>query len=225
MEQAIYTIMKYAGNPRYQPTDTEVAHMAKFVVTHGGRAILNDIILRGYIYALGGVFNGTIYAQEGRFSGFVGKKETIVNDGNAQQYIEYYGAFGERVLDIRKTGSWVRFDGLADGFTVMLPCIYASRAYSDDARNYARSLVGNNVILHNTSSVNITVTGNNKMQSSDSAVSFSIDTGEIVTMTCKMSFYTVPTPNGDYKCEDIYWEFSKGVDNETISSIINSSQS
>lgn len=71
MEQAIYTIMKYANNPKYQPTENEVAQMAKFVVTHGGRAILNDIILRGYIYALGGVFNGTIYADKGVFNGIV----------------------------------------------------------------------------------------------------------------------------------------------------------
>lgn len=71
MEDAIYTIMKYAKNPAYQPTEEEVSRMAKFVVTHGGRAILNDIVLRGYIYALGGVFNGTVYATDGEFSGRV----------------------------------------------------------------------------------------------------------------------------------------------------------
>ena len=69
MEDAIYTIMKYAKNPAYQPTEEEVGRMAKFVVTHGGRAILNDIVLRGYIYALGGVFNGTIHAKAGEFEG------------------------------------------------------------------------------------------------------------------------------------------------------------
>jgi hypothetical protein len=41
--------------------------MAKFVVTHGGRAILNDIILRGYIYALGGRFKGEVEATSGVF--------------------------------------------------------------------------------------------------------------------------------------------------------------
>jgi hypothetical protein len=68
-EQALDTIAKYADNQSYQPTNEELATMAKFVVTHGGRAILNDIILRGYIYALGGVFNGTIYAKGGTFDG------------------------------------------------------------------------------------------------------------------------------------------------------------
>ena len=66
-EQALYTINKYTQNPH--PTDAELADMAKFVVTHGGRAYLNDIILRGYVYALGGVFNGTIYAKGGTFDG------------------------------------------------------------------------------------------------------------------------------------------------------------
>lgn len=68
-EQALDTIAKYTENQSYQPTNEELATMAKFVVTHGGRAILNDIILRGYIYALGGVFNGTIYAKGGTFDG------------------------------------------------------------------------------------------------------------------------------------------------------------
>lgn len=58
MQQAIATIMKYANNPTYQPTAEEVNGMAKFVVTHGGRAILNDIILRGLVYATGGKFTG-----------------------------------------------------------------------------------------------------------------------------------------------------------------------
>ena len=89
LEQAFYTIGKYAQNPAYQATEEEVAQMAKFVVTHGGRAILNDIVLRGYIYALGGVFKNVrspdgnwiideegnvtikkIDAEEGKIGGF-----------------------------------------------------------------------------------------------------------------------------------------------------------
>ena len=60
MSKAIYTIAKYAANPTYQPTQAEIANMAQFVVTHGGRAILNDVVLRGYIYALGGLFKGNL---------------------------------------------------------------------------------------------------------------------------------------------------------------------
>ena len=54
--QAIETVMMYEDNPTFQPTEEQLASMAKFVVTHGGKAILNDIILRGIIYAKGGSF-------------------------------------------------------------------------------------------------------------------------------------------------------------------------
>ena len=60
MEQAIYTVMKYKDNPQYVPTEEELLNMAKVVITHGGRAILNDVIVRGYIYALGGFFRGKV---------------------------------------------------------------------------------------------------------------------------------------------------------------------
>lgn len=68
MEQAFYTIAKYAENPNYEPTASELANLiAKFVVTHGGRAILNDIILRGYIHAEGGVFK-SVRSKNGNWS-------------------------------------------------------------------------------------------------------------------------------------------------------------
>ena len=65
--KAIETALTYASNPNYQASESEIQNMAKFVVTHGGRAILNDVILRGYIYALGGKFKGEIEALSGTF--------------------------------------------------------------------------------------------------------------------------------------------------------------
>lgn len=64
-EQAIRTVMMYKNNPRYQPTVADLENMAKAVRTHGGRAILNDVILRGYVYALGGYFHGAIEQADG----------------------------------------------------------------------------------------------------------------------------------------------------------------
>lgn len=61
-EQAIATVQKLTAGE--QPTDEEWKSLAKFVATHGG-----DIFLRGYIYALGGVFRGTVYASGGEFNG------------------------------------------------------------------------------------------------------------------------------------------------------------
>lgn len=66
MTQALYTIQMYKSDPTYQASADEVANMAKFVVTHGGRAILNDIILRGYIYAEGGILK-SVQSPNGSF--------------------------------------------------------------------------------------------------------------------------------------------------------------
>ena len=63
--QAISTVMKYVEDPTYQPTDAEVASMAKAVITHGGRAILNDIILRGTIYTKKGMLGNLSITEYG----------------------------------------------------------------------------------------------------------------------------------------------------------------
>jgi hypothetical protein len=75
LAKAIYTVQKYKENPNYEPTTEELASMAKAVITHGGRAILNDIILRGYVYAEGGVFRGNVYAADGEFNGTIYAKD------------------------------------------------------------------------------------------------------------------------------------------------------
>lgn len=113
LEQAIYTIQKYKDNPNYEPTADELNNLAKFVVTHGGRAILTDIILRGIIYAEGGVMksikspNGNFEIDEegnlkakdvtsvgGSFknvsiSGNIYTPYTVINRKNAGQYGSY----------------------------------------------------------------------------------------------------------------------------------------
>ena len=44
----------------WQPTEAELATMAKAIITHSGKAILQDAILRGTIYARNGVFGGRL---------------------------------------------------------------------------------------------------------------------------------------------------------------------
>jgi len=127
LEQAIYTAMKYS-NPRYMPNDSEVAEMAKFVVTHGGRAILNDICLRGYIYALGGIFknvqsqdgkwsldeNGVMKCIEAWISGNIYTPYLIINDSNITQNSHPSSTSGWEVtpfvLDLDKTGLNLQMD-------------------------------------------------------------------------------------------------------------------
>lgn len=97
LEQAIYTIQKYKDNPNYQPTEEEISNMAKFVVTHGGRAILNDIILRGIIYAEGGVMK-SIKSPNGNFE--------IDEEGNAK--FKGDSEFGGKLVGV--SGSFKRLN-------------------------------------------------------------------------------------------------------------------
>jgi len=47
---------------------------ANAVITHGGRAIFNEAVIRGLIYAEGGEFTGTVNAKDGKFSGSLAEK-------------------------------------------------------------------------------------------------------------------------------------------------------
>lgn len=97
LEQAIYTIQKYKDNPNYEPTAEELNNIAKFVVTHGGRAILTDIILRGIIYAEGGVMK-SVKSPNGNFE--------IDEEGNAK--FKGDSEFGGKLVGV--SGSFKRLN-------------------------------------------------------------------------------------------------------------------
>lgn len=107
MEQAFYTIAKYAENPNYEPSASELANlMANFVVTHGGRAILNDIIARGVIIATSGIFKnitspygkfridneGNMTVRDATISGNMYAPLFVLTDANFSQYTEQISA-------------------------------------------------------------------------------------------------------------------------------------
>ena len=79
MTKAISAVAAYMDNPNYEPTEEELRNMANVVITHGGRAILNDIVLRGYVHALGGTFKGRVEASEGEFHGNVYAEAGVFN--------------------------------------------------------------------------------------------------------------------------------------------------
>lgn len=97
LEQAIYTIQKYKDNPNYEPTAEEFNNLAKFIVTHGGRAILTDIILRGIIYAEGGVMK-SVKSPNGNFE--------IDEEGNAK--FKGDSEFGGKLVGV--SGSFKRLN-------------------------------------------------------------------------------------------------------------------
>lgn len=151
-EQAIKAVNMFRNNPSYQPTEEEVASIAKAVITHGGRAILNDIVLRGYIYALGGVFKGRVEAKEGYFLGSTRSIMTEITPENVSQYaISGNGTVGNPYdFDFDKTGVCVRFKGnlgnIYFGLPYMTPTIPASSLERDKfrTRDFSRVLMYNN---------------------------------------------------------------------------------
>lgn len=146
MRKAIRTAQLYKDDASYQPTQAEIAEMAKFVVTHGGRAILNDIVLRGYLYALGG-----------EFVGMLRKRKLVITNDNFSQYFykKTYFNFTVYTCDIEKTGTFVVLDSnLRDsnwadshGLEIHLP--NSIEVNNETELDYARSFVGNQFILYN----------------------------------------------------------------------------
>ena len=84
LTQAFDTIAMYANDASYQPSEEELSQMAKFVVTHGGLAILNNIILRGYVYAKDGEFNGIVNAKGGIFDDIEAVNSKFTGEVNAE---------------------------------------------------------------------------------------------------------------------------------------------
>lgn len=176
-EQAIKAVNMFRNNPSYQPTEAELANIAKAVITHGGRAILNDIVLRGYIYALGGVFNGTVNATDGVFKGRVeatdgffhgfvrGEMRIITPDNISDMLIRQSSGLqpladgGSSLpfyfLDIEKTGYTMRFEGSfpQNILTITLPKIEQSSSETD--RDIFRTLNNANILIYNNSTLNI----------------------------------------------------------------------
>lgn len=77
LEEAIKTVQKLKDG--YTPTDTEWNSLAKFVATHGG-----DLFLRGYIYALGGLFRGRVEAGDDQ-------RKVIINPEEGSLSFYYMG--------------------------------------------------------------------------------------------------------------------------------------
>lgn len=136
LAKAIYTVTKYRDNLSYVPTKEELALMAKVVITHGGRAILEDAIVRGSIYAENGyfkgrveanegVFNGTVYATDGRFEGTVyarnGRFDGIVKSRLSYSTTKYIDDtdFKDRKYKIEIDSNLVGFT--PSGFFVVRP--------------------------------------------------------------------------------------------------------
>lgn len=163
-ESAIRAVSMFRNNPGYIPTESELNSIAKVVFTHGGRGILNDIVLRGYVYALGGVFRGKVYAEDGvfsgtimarngNFSGFLQKTALHINEDNRDEFMPEQSG-GQRRIRFSEAGCFLIFDAdwgagsTAAGVNIEFPsCEYSSSGVSYGNLQEALSYIGNQVIL------------------------------------------------------------------------------
>lgn len=135
MRKAYYTIAKYAENPNYEPTAAELANdMAQFVVTHGGMAILNNIIARGAIFATSGIFKnitspygkfridneGNMTVRNATISGNMLSPLFSLTENNYEQYTRLVEiGIDHRVLLLDKTGLNIDFSVFTNVLTLM----------------------------------------------------------------------------------------------------------
>lgn len=65
-DQAQATALKFIAKPSSEVASDD----AKAVITHGGTAVLNDVIVHGKVYASEGEFSGTVTSTKGNIGGF-----------------------------------------------------------------------------------------------------------------------------------------------------------
>lgn len=199
-EQALNTINKYTQNPH--PTDAELADMAKFVVTHGGRAILNDIVLRGYIYATGG-----------EFVGMLTKRKKVLDDANVNDYFETLvigdGHSAPQIyanLDLVKLGSYIVISDQLTAASLngweVAQIWFPTTENPSYTYDEVRAMVGNEVVIYNYSDIRFFCINDNHYTSTDERGR--LGPNMVVHAKCTL----VPNDNGE---ERIRWIFTNAT--------------
>lgn len=148
LEQAINAVQLFKNNPLYEPTEDELANIANSVITHGGRAILNDVVARGTIYADKGVFRGDVAANNVISRGAIRNEMTVITPENINLYATYNGS--NYLLDFDKTGYLIRFEGVFDNVRFLwlkLPNIAYESTLSHNDK--IRGFVGKTITIYN----------------------------------------------------------------------------
>lgn len=155
-DTALSTALKHVSHT--QTPEGEVS----YVVTHGGKVVLNDAIVRG-----------SIYADDGVFSGFLTKSPTIINPSNYRDYLTSSGEAWWFDLDMQKAGTFVVFEGdWADNPHFYMPQLRARINWDDNYRPvswqyYAMpnrytteelfALIGQKVVIMNNSTTSVQI--------------------------------------------------------------------
>lgn len=206
-DQANDTVMAYAENPRYQPTAAELANLAKAVITHGGRAILNDIILRG-----------TVYADDGVFAGFIKKRATHITDENIDIIAPANSENDYRTVSIQTVGSIMHIETTSGAqITFELPILFKGVVYDTGNSGYTandlREMIGSEILVYNHSSSMCRFCGygvGTNLSGNQSTVLLCFSEGLMngAGTFCRAKCVLSKDEDG---CEMITWEFENGT--------------
>lgn len=146
---------------KYSTTTATPEGEIPYVVTHGGRVILNDAVVRGKVYAFDGVFSGEVNAKQGTFqdidilsgkiSGFtIGEKE--LSNRAADASITIGGETGQKFFRVNTFGNEAMVKVRNDGGTLLTLDAYqggtaaqfvSNGSKQDGTRGYAIESYGN----------------------------------------------------------------------------------
>ena len=183
MAQAIALVKAYSDNAGAELSDAQAAALAKFAVTHGGRGIFNDVIVRG-----------TVYATDGIFSGFVKSKITEINSDTQTRYLTTSPWYSNPYIDIQKAGGYLKVTSPLD----YVIALWGTR-YTTDMQQVEqiRSMVGSKCTIVNATDEDLLITGDTGRDGA--YFSTKLDPYEVMYFECK----AIADANGD---EQIYWE-------------------
>lgn len=179
--------------------------------------ILTNALSAKTINANSATFTNIKIAGESSFGGLVKKIKTILTKDNLFNYANKDFTEGSKlkIWSLEKLGTWIEIQSVPDNYILLfeLPSISAyhvnGNPYDSDKLNYARSMVGNTMIITNKTSSQLQVRGYISKGVSEPGVNINfIKSGETMSLTCKMR----PFPNKDntyshlFGYEEIYWE-------------------
>lgn len=227
MTKAFYTIAKYAENPNYEPTAEELANeMVQFVVTHGGMAILNNIIARGVIIATSGIFKniaspngkfrideaGNMSVQDAKISGNMYAPLFVINNANYEQCTrassDPYNRY--RYIDLDVTGLNIQID--AEVFRNTLGISLPNDEKYNGAIVRISNNTGNRIPLFN-SVVKANRAIGTLRTSNNESLRTNIEPGTYVMMQCEC--FSAKTVCMGYS----YLEFTKGSQMQKIADV------
>ena len=127
---------------------------ANFAVSHGGKLVANQAVIRGKIYAEDGEFKGRIEAYEGVFGGFVKKKVTEVKNSNINDIAPLRNNF--RTITPKTAGSLMYLTPeLTEDVDFQLPHLWKGVVYDATNSGYTateiREMIGSEIVIYNQS--------------------------------------------------------------------------